>query len=83
MGPPPMSKGIEMMVRSLISAAGIDVEAVKAEAVERIQNFETNVATLNARLEAIETNLKAICEFHSIAYTPPRVISPPQKTAAE
>lgn len=83
MGPPPMSKGIEMLVRSLLSATGINVEAVKAEAVERIQNFETNVATLNSRLEAIEVNQRALCVHHGVEYTPPKPVPVPQPIAAE
>lgn len=78
-----MSKGIEMAIRSLLSATGFNVDEVKAEVTQRIAQFEHNVATLNARMEAIDKNLKAICEHHGIPYTPPAEVIPPQKVAAE
>ena len=70
-----MSAGIEMMVKALLKAAGINVEDAKASATAYVQNFQHEAAVANARLDAIETNLKAMCEFHNVKYTPP-VIPP-------
>lgn len=71
-----------MMVKSLLAATGIDVETVKGEAMQRIENFEHSVATLNARLKSIDANLRAICAHHGIEYVAPEEIPAPQNKAA-
>lgn len=72
-----MSKGIEMMVRTLLSATGVDVEAAKKEALTRIEGFEYNLAVLNATLKSNDANLKAICEHLGVTYTAPEFIPDP------
>ena len=68
-----MSAGIEMMVKALLKAAGINVEDAKSVATSYVQNFQHEAATANARLDAIEANLKAVCEFHGIEYKPAKI----------
>lgn len=80
-----MSAGIEMMVKALLKAAGIDVQDAKASATAYVQNFQHEAAVANARLDAIELNLKAMCEFHGVTYTAPVIPPHPstQQQAAE
>lgn len=70
-----MSAGIEMMVKALLKAAGIDVHDATATAKKYVQDFQHETLKANARLDAIEANIKAICEFHGIEYKP--AIIPP------
>ncbi len=66
-----MALGIEMLVKSILSATGVDVEAAKVEAITRIENFEHNLAVLNATLASNDANLKAICSHLGVPYTAP------------
>lgn len=78
-----MALGMEMAIRSLMGAMGVDVEAVKEEAVRRIADFESNVATLNANIASLNANVKALCEASGVTYTPPAIVIPADKQAAE
>lgn len=78
-----MSKGLEMMAATLLKSFGVDPDAIKQEAVERIAQFELNVKILNATNAAILANLKAICVKLDIPYTPPAIIETAMKQAAE
>jgi hypothetical protein len=76
-----MSAGIEMMVKALLKAAGIDVQDAKKTATDYVHNFQHEAASANARLDAIELNVKAICEFHGIEYKP--AIIPPHPSTLQ
>lgn len=77
-----MALGIEMMVRSLLAATGVDVEAAKKEALTRIENFEHNLAVLNATLASNDANLKAICNHLGVPYTAPVFVPHPRELMA-
>lgn len=77
-----MALGIEMMVRSLLAATGVDVEAAKKEALTRIENFEHNLAVLNATLASNDANLKAICNHLGVPYTSPEFVPHPREQIA-
>lgn len=77
-----MALGMEMAAKSLMGMMGLDPEAMKQVFTQRIENFEYNLAVLNANMESINANLKAICEANGIAYTPPQQVLPPQQSEA-
>lgn len=78
-----MALGMEMMVSGLLRGFGVDPDAIKAEVLQRIAQFEHNVAVLNETQRAILANQKAIADHLGIAYNAPQFIEPPVSQAAE
>ncbi len=52
--------GLEMLVNTILSAAGINPEEMKEEFTRRVNNFEENVRTLNNTLASFDRRLSAI-----------------------
>lgn len=78
-----MAKGLEMMASTLLNAFGVNPDEIKKEAVTRIEQFESNVAILNATQTAILANLKNICEHLGVEYVAPITVEAPKQIAAE
>ena len=64
---------MENLVKTILRALDVDVEALKTEVIGRVVAFEKNVETLNATLISLherqqreEKLLLALCEHHSI-----------------
>lgn len=77
-----MANGVEILVRSLLSACGVNVADAKKEVMGRINRFEYESQTAIANITAINVNLKNICVKLDIPYIEPAVIEPPKVEAA-
>ena len=78
-----MASGVEMMASTLLKAFGVNPDEIKREAVQRIEQFETNVSILNSTQTAILANLKNICAHLGVEYVEPVAVETPKQIAAE
>jgi hypothetical protein len=77
-----MASGMEMMIGAVLKSFGVNPDDIKREVLQRVAQFEHNVAILNATQAAILANQKAMCEHLNIPFTPPAIIEPSQRDAA-
>lgn len=69
---------MENMIRTVLGAMDIDVEAIKKDVVVRVEQFEANINTLNATLIALRNEsarnaamIESICIHLSLPLPPP------------